>query len=62
MATGTATIPSPIAMLLEVLVAHVLAPAAALKLIGVNVTRAQRAAQAEQVNKAPRFFQPTTAT
>jgi hypothetical protein len=31
----------------------------ALKLIGVNVSRAQRAAKAEQVNKAPRFFQPT---
>jgi hypothetical protein len=43
-------------------VAHAIEPAAALKLIGVNVTRAQRVAEAEQVNKARRFFQPTTAT
>ena len=30
---------------------------AALKLIGVSIAKAQRQAKAEQVNKAPRFFQ-----
>jgi hypothetical protein len=44
-------------MLLELLVAHAIEPEAALKLIGVSIAKAQRQAKAEQVNKAPRFFQ-----
>jgi hypothetical protein len=56
-AKRTVTIPPPIAMLLELLVAHAIEPEAALKLIGVNVAKAQRQAKAELVNKAPRFFQ-----
>jgi hypothetical protein len=51
------TIPPPVAMLLELLVAHTIDPESALKLIGVNVANAEWQAKAEQVNKAPRFFQ-----
>src|SRR5947209_6376526 len=58
MATGTAAIPPPVALLLEIMVAHGIEPVEALKLIGVNVTRALRTARAEQVNKAPRFYVP----
>ena len=56
MASGTSSVPPPIAMLLEVLVAHDIAPADALKLVGVNIARATRVARAEQSNKQPRFF------
>ena len=56
MALGTANVPPPIAMLLEVLAAHGIAPMDALKLVGVNINRAMRTARAEQANKAPRFF------
>lgn len=45
------------AMLLEVLVAQELTPEAALKLIGINVAKAQRTAKAQQINKLPRFFE-----
>jgi hypothetical protein len=40
-AKRTVTIPPPIAILLELLVAHAIEPEAALKLIGVNVAKAQ---------------------
>jgi transcriptional regulator with XRE-family HTH domain len=56
MALGTASIPPPIAMLLELLAAHDITPEAALKLVGINVTKAEREAKAKQINKAPRFF------
>jgi DNA-binding transcriptional regulator YdaS (Cro superfamily) len=56
MAIGKVAIPPPIAMLLEVLVAHDITPEEALKLVGVNVGKAARQARSEQVNKAPRFF------
>jgi hypothetical protein len=47
-------IPPPIAMLLEVLVAHAIEPKAALKLIGVNVAKAQRQVTACAARSKPR--------
>jgi hypothetical protein len=41
-----------------VLAAHDIAPENALKLVGINVTKAEREAKAKQANKAARFFRP----
>jgi len=62
MASGLSPISPPIAMLLELIVAQAMTPEAVLKLIGVNVAKAQRQARTEQVNKAPRFFAQKGAT
>jgi transcriptional regulator with XRE-family HTH domain len=57
MALGLSRVSPATAMLLEVLVAKKITPDEALKLIGVNVRLAEKAAREQQPNKQPRFFE-----
>jgi hypothetical protein len=62
LAVGTATIPPPIAMLLELMVAHNVSITDALRLAKVNIKQAEKTAKAAHINKQPRFFEAPRVT